>query len=50
MRQAQKFDPDGARVRQWVSELARLEALAIHSPWKASRDALARAGVTLGET
>ena len=50
MLQAEKFDPDGAYVRQWVPELARLEAPAIHSPWKASSDALARAGVVLGET
>lgn len=48
--QAEKFDPDGAYVRRWVPELARLEAPAIHSPWRASIDALARAGVTLGET
>ena len=48
--QAEKFDPNGAYVRQWVPELARLEAPAIHSPWKASSDALARAGVTLGKT
>ena len=48
--QAEKFDPDGAYVRRWVPELARLEAPAIHSPWKAPREALARAGVTLGET
>ncbi|MBV9907625.1 MAG: deoxyribodipyrimidine photo-lyase [Hyphomicrobiales bacterium] len=48
--QAEKFDPDGAYVRRWVAELARLDAPAIHSPWKASRDALARAGVVLGET
>jgi deoxyribodipyrimidine photo-lyase len=48
--QAEKFDPHGAYVRRWVPELERLEAPAIHSPWKASRDVLTRAGVTLGET
>ena len=50
MLQAEKFDPDGAYVRRWVPELARLEAPAIHSPWKASGEAPARAGVALGET
>ncbi len=50
MLQAERFDPDGAYVRRWVPELARLEAPAIHSPWKASSEALARAGVSLGET
>ena len=48
--QAEKFDPDGAYVRQWVPELARLEAPAIHSPWNASGDALERAGIVLGKT
>jgi len=48
--QAQRFDPDGAYVRRWVPELAHLDAPAIHSPWKVSREALTRAGVTLGET
>jgi deoxyribodipyrimidine photo-lyase len=48
--QAEKFDPGGAYVRQWVPELERLEAPAIHSPWNASSDGLARAGIVLGET
>ncbi len=48
--QAEKFDPDGAYVRRWVPELARLEAPDIHSPWKAPSDALKRGGVVLGET
>jgi deoxyribodipyrimidine photo-lyase len=48
--QAEKFDPDGTYVRQWVPELARLEAPAIHSPWNTSGDALDRAGVVLGKT
>ncbi len=48
--QAEKFDPDGAYVRQWVPELARLEAPTIHRPWKASSDVLTQAGVVLGET
>ena len=50
MLQAEKFDPDGAYVRQWVPELAQLEAPAIHSPWQASSDALSKAGVVLGMT
>ena len=48
--QAEKFDPSGKYVRRWVPELERLEAPAIHSPWKASRDTLTRAGVVLGKT
>jgi deoxyribodipyrimidine photo-lyase len=48
--QAEKFDPDGAYVRRWVPELARLEAPVIHKPWQASGEALTRAGVAPGET
>ena len=50
MLQAEKFDPDGAYVREWVPELARLEAPAIHSPWQASSEALRSAGVVFGKT
>ena len=41
--QAEKFDPDGAYVRRWVPELAHLAAPDIHAPWRAPREALARA-------
>ena len=50
MRQAERFAPDGAYVRRWVPELARLAAPAVHSPWKVPCEALRQAGVALGET
>ena len=34
--QGEKFDPDGAYVKRWVPELARVPAKFIHSPWKLS--------------
>jgi deoxyribodipyrimidine photo-lyase len=50
MTQGEKFDPDGAYVRRWVPELARLSAKAIHAPWEASAAVLEGAGVRLGQT
>ena len=46
--QGQKFDPDGAYVRRWVPELARMPAKWIHEPWNAPAAELERAGVRLG--
>jgi deoxyribodipyrimidine photo-lyase len=48
--QGEKFDPDGAYVRRFVPELARLPARVIHKPWTADAATLRAAGVTLGAT
>lgn len=48
--QSETFDPDGAYIRRFVPELARLPTTAIHAPWKAPASVLASAGVRLGET
>ncbi len=48
--QGEKFDADGAYVRHWVPELARLPNAALHAPWTAGPDVLRAAGVVLGQT
>ena len=44
VRQALRFDPDGAYVRRYVPELASLPANTIHEPWKLGATTLARLG------
>ncbi|MHC5704709.1 deoxyribodipyrimidine photo-lyase [Streptomyces sp. PKU-MA01144] len=34
VRQAHRYDPDGAYVRRWVPELEDVEGSAVHEPWK----------------
>ncbi|MHC1763578.1 MAG: deoxyribodipyrimidine photo-lyase [Verrucomicrobiia bacterium] len=48
--QGRKFDPDGAYVRQWVPELAKLPDKWLHEPWTAPDNILSAAGVKRGRT
>ncbi|MCB1548963.1 MAG: FAD-binding domain-containing protein, partial [Hyphomicrobiaceae bacterium] len=46
--QGRKFDPDGAYVRRWLPELARLPTDVLHAPWEASAATRADAGLAPG--
>lgn len=48
--QSQKFDPDGAYIRTWVPQIARLPGRHLHAPWLAPTGILRDAGINLGET
>ena len=48
--QGEKFGPQGAYVRRWVPELARLPDAWIHQPWQAPPPTLTAAGIKLGRT
>lgn len=48
--QGKKFDADGAYVKAWVPEIAKLPRAKIHEPWKAGKDDLEKARVIIGET
>jgi deoxyribodipyrimidine photo-lyase len=48
--QGEKFDADGAYVKLWVPELARLDARHVHAPWEAPPLVLKAAGVDLGRS
>ena len=49
VRQGERFDPDGAYVREWVEELSQLPNRYIHAPWQAPADAQREAGVVVGQ-
>jgi deoxyribodipyrimidine photo-lyase len=46
--QSQKFDPEGAFIRRYLPQLARLDARQVHAPWLAGPATLAAAGLALG--
>jgi len=48
--QGQRFDPEGAYVKRWVPELAKMPAKFIHCPSEAPKEVLKRANVVLGTT
>ena len=48
--QGERYDSDGAYVRRWVPELAKLPDGVIHKPWEADSVTLKAAGVELGRT
>jgi deoxyribodipyrimidine photo-lyase len=50
VRQGERFDPQGAYVRRWVPEVAKLANNFVHCPWQAPIDALKEAGIVLGDT
>ena len=46
--QGERFDADGAYVRRWCPELARVPDKWVHRPWEAPTAVLQMAGVRLG--
>jgi deoxyribodipyrimidine photo-lyase len=48
--QGERFDADGAYVRRWVPELAKMPSRWVHSPWQCPPLELRAAGVELSRT
>ena len=48
--QGERYDADGAYVRRWVPELAKLPDKFLHRPWEAPAETLSDAEVVLGKT
>ena len=46
--QGRRFDPDGAYVRRWVPELARVPRECVHAPWTMPRDVQQATGCLVG--
>lgn len=46
--QGERYDPEGAYVRRWIPELAKLPNRWIHQPWAAPEEVLREAGVKRG--
>jgi deoxyribodipyrimidine photo-lyase len=46
--QAKKFDPDGAYVRRWVPEVARVPTSHVHEPWTLAPPEQQAAGCRVG--
>ncbi|MFT6407967.1 MAG: deoxyribodipyrimidine photo-lyase [Arenicella sp.] len=47
--QGDKFDKEGAYIKKWVPELAKLDKKFINKPWEADPMSLQLAGITLGQ-
>lgn len=49
VRQSEKFDARGEFIRQYLPQLAKLDARDVHAPWLVPADELAACGVVLGK-